>query len=274
MSGNPEMRAPGVGTVQFALQIQGAKIEVRAPLPEGPVSPGVLLPILRGLSDSIGDLAAASAKAMGKPPSCHEGCGACCRQPVPITPVEARAIAEWIEDQPQQRQSVLRERFRHAAARLEETGIAQGFRHPGSASNRETIHELGLRYFELGIPCPFLEEERCMIHEIRPLRCREYLVVSPAQHCAAPRSEQIVSIKPPVLLSQVLETWDTNGATQPRGFVLLTLLDEWLAEHPANADCPHRTSPELLQEFLGALAKQADGAPAGRRADPASSATA
>lgn len=269
MSGDAEVQAPAVGTAHFALKIQGAKIEVRAPLPEGPVRPGVLLPILRGLSDSIGDLVVSSAKAMGKSPSCKEGCGACCRQPVPITPVEARAIAEWIDAQSKQRQTLLHERFRQAAARLEESGIAHGFRHSGSGVNGESMHELGLRYFELGIPCPFLEEERCTIHEIRPLRCREYMVVSPAENCAHPRSKQIVNIKPPVLLSPILETWDANGDPQPRLFILLTMLEEWLAEHPAQADRPHRTSPELLQEILHAFAKDADAAPANRFADPA-----
>ncbi|HEX8712049.1 MAG TPA: YkgJ family cysteine cluster protein [Terracidiphilus sp.] len=269
MSGNPETQTPADGTVHFALRILGAKIEVRAPLPEGPVSPRVLLPILRGLSDSIGGLAVTTATTMGKHLSCREGCGACCRQPVPITPVEARAIAEWIEQQPMERQAALRERFRQAAARLEQSGIAEGFRRSGSRENGASLHELGLRYFELGIPCPFLEEERCTIHEIRPLRCREYLVVSPAENCAQPRSKEIVGIKPPVLLSRFLETWDANGDPQPRGFVLLTLLDEWLAEHPAIADRPHRTSPELLQEFLHAFARDADAAPADHRAGAA-----
>lgn len=263
-----ETEAPGFKTVEFAFKVQNATIETRAQLPEGPVRPGVLLPILQGLSNSMTDLAVLSAGQLGEQLSCREGCGACCRQAVPIAPVEARAIAEWLDAQPSERQAVLRERFRQAAARLEESGIAQEFRQAEPAAGREQMHELGLRYFALGIPCPFLEEERCTIHEIRPLRCREYLVVSPAEHCAHPGTKQIVGIRPPVLLSRILAQWDANGDSQPRGLILLTMLEEWLAEHPAAEDRPHRTSPELLREFLHAFAKDAEDAPSESRGSP------
>jgi Fe-S-cluster containining protein len=267
MSGDSETQAPAPGTVQFTLKIQGVKIEARAELPEGPVPPGVLLPIFQGLSDKITDLTVTAAARLGKPLSCREGCGACCRQPVPITPVEARAIAGWIAQQPEPHRAELHRRFGQAAARLEESGIAPQLRTPAHRSDSQTMHELGLRYFDLGIPCPFLEEERCTIHPIRPLRCREYLVVSPPEHCAQPRTKEIVGIKPPALLSQTLEAWDVNGDAQPRTWILLTMLDEWVAEHPAETDRPHRTSPELLQDFLRALANHADAAPANQHAN-------
>ncbi|MGH9589736.1 MAG: YkgJ family cysteine cluster protein [Terracidiphilus sp.] len=261
MPGIPPTQAPGSKTVKFALKVQNATIEMHAQLPEGTVRPGVLLPILQGLSNSMTDLAVLAAGQLGKQLSCREGCGACCRQAVPIAPVEARAIAEWLDAQPSDRRSILRDRFRQAAARLEESGIAQEVRQADPATGREEMHELGLRYFALGIPCPFLEEERCTIHEIRPLRCREYLVVSPAEHCAHPRTKQIVGVRPPVLLSPILAQWDANGDSQPRALILLTMIEEWLAAHPAADDRPHRTSPELLQEFLHAFAKDAEAAP-------------
>jgi Fe-S-cluster containining protein len=268
MSANCEPQAPGYGTVQFALKVQNANIEVRAQLPEGPVSPTVLLPILQGLSNSLCELTVQTANRLGEQLSCREGCGACCRQAVPISPVEARAIAEWLHGQPEERQTVLRERFRKAAARLEESGIAQEIRARQDLADRGAMHELGLRYFALGIACPFLEEERCTIHAMRPLRCREYLVVSPAERCAHPATREIVGIKPPVLLSQILARWDTDGDPQPHELILLTLLEEWAAQHPAEQDGPHRTSPELLQEFLRVFAKDAADAPSDPRGAP------
>jgi hypothetical protein len=35
------------------------------------------------------------------------------------------------------------------------------------------------------VACPFLEDEACSIHADRPLSCREYLVTSPPELCAA-----------------------------------------------------------------------------------------
>jgi len=257
MSGNAESPAPRMGTVEFALKVQDVKLEVKAELPEGPVYPAVLLPILQDLSNSMSELAVRGANQLGKQLSCREGCGACCRQAVPITPVEARMLAKWIDDQPQEPQTILRERFRQAAARLEETGIARRARDSASSPGRDAMHALGLDYFGLGIPCPFLEEERCTIHPIRPLRCREYLVVSPAENCAHPQSKEIVGINPPVKLSQILVKWDTNGDPQPHELILLTMLDEWVAQHPTGSDRAHRSAPELLQEFIHAFADDA-----------------
>jgi len=265
MTGNGEARSPGLGTLQFALKVQDATVEFRAQLPEGPVRPAVLLPILQNLSDSMTGLAERNLAQLGDKISCREGCGACCRQAVPISPVEASALVEWLDQQPEERQKVLRERFRQAAARLEESGIAAAVRAFEKMPEREAAHQLGLRYFALGIACPFLEEERCTIHKIRPLRCREYLVVSPAEHCAHPASRDIVGVKPPVLLSNILSRWDTNGDAQPPELILLAMLEEWSAKHATDQSRPRRTSPELVQEFLHAFARESDAAPADPR---------
>jgi Fe-S-cluster containining protein len=265
MSASSEAQSPGFGTVRFALKVQDYNLEVSAQLPEGPVRPSVLLPVLQGLSNSLTELATVGAAQVNEKVSCCEGCGACCRQAVPITPVEARMLSEWIAEQPEERRAVLQERFRAAAAQLEAAGVAQAIRDTAGNAARGAMHALGLQYFALGIACPFLEDERCTIHEIRPLRCREYLVVSPAEHCSHPETKEIVGVKPPVLLSQILSKWDVNGDPHAHEIILLAMLDEWVSRHPPEQDHAHRTSPELLQEFLRAFAKDAASAPSDAR---------
>jgi Fe-S-cluster containining protein len=253
--------SPALKTLQFSLKVQNARIDVNAQLPDGPVRPAAVLPIIQNLSSSISTLTENESARVGRPISCREGCGACCRQAVPIAPVEARMLAEYIDAQPEHRREVLRARFRAAAARLEESGVAQELRAAASQFaqdpslfDKERAHSLGLRYFALGIPCPFLEEERCTIHPIRPLRCREYLVVSAAEHCAHPETEEVVTVKPSVLLSNALRKWNASGEPQPSQLIVLTMLDEWTAAHPATEEHPTRTVPDLLQEFLAAFA--------------------
>ena len=58
---------------------------------------------------------------------------------------------------------------------------------------------LGREYFQLGIPCPFLEEESCSIYHDRPITCREYLVTSPpaALRIFPPQKISAWSIFPP-----------------------------------------------------------------------------
>jgi Fe-S-cluster containining protein len=262
MSGESGIPTSGFGDVRFTLKVQNVNIEVSAQLPEGPVSPTVLLPVLRSLSDSLCNLSIRAAAQMGERLSCREGCAACCRHAVPISPAEAREISHWLDDQCEERQATLRERFRQTATQLEESGIAQAVREAAKTPDRPTLHDLGLKYFSLWISCPFLEDERCIIHEIRPMRCREYLVVSPAEHCSHPETKQIVSVKQPVSLSQIASGWDANGDARTPELIVLTMLDEWVAQHPPRDDRAHRTAPELLQEFLHTFASDAQAAPA------------
>ena len=245
---------PDLKTLQFVLKVQGATINVSAQLPDGPVHPTVVLPIIQDLSSSISSLTEREAARLGKPISCREGCGACCRQAVPISPVEARMLSEYINAQPDERKELLRVRFRAAAARLEESGIAQQARNSALLADKGSAHALGLRYFALGIPCPFLEDERCTIHPIRPLRCREYMVSSPPEHCAHPETKEVIGVNPPVLLSRVLGKWNASGDADSQALILLTMLDEWTAAHPASEDRATRTAPELVHEFLRTFA--------------------
>ena len=69
-----------------------------------------------------------------------------------------------------------------------------------AALTRLERRSLGLRYFALGIPCPFLEAESCSIYTERPLVCREFLVSSPPENCAAPTAEtvQVIPVEPKV----------------------------------------------------------------------------
>jgi Fe-S-cluster containining protein len=110
--------------------------------------------------------------AEGRDVSCRKGCGACCRQPVPISPAEAFLLAELVASFPPAKRKRTEALFRKGLNRvMTEMEDASPF---DSAS----------RYFRLGIACPFLVRESCSIHSVRPAVCREHLVVSPASHCA------------------------------------------------------------------------------------------
>jgi hypothetical protein len=88
--------------------------------------------------------------------SCRAGCGACCRQPVPITLPAARRIAALVESLPVDRRKIVESRFAAAVERLRETGmfdILTGAVNPGPDITRT----LSYRYFDLAIACPFLD---------------------------------------------------------------------------------------------------------------------
>src|SRR5262249_44693347 len=135
--------------------------------------------------------------------SCKAGCGACCRQLVPISEVEARNIGELVNSLPEPRRSQICARFAEARHRLEKAGLLEKLLHPENWPKDER-QATGTWYFEQGIACPFLEKESCSIYADRPIACREYLVTSPAEHCAHPSAETVRCVKMPLKFGTAL----------------------------------------------------------------------
>src|SRR5262249_28215730 len=74
------------------LKIEGQPKRIEFEMPEGEVRPAELLPVLRQFSNVMVEAAEAAAT---EPISCTKGCGACCRQLVPIREMEARRLAAF-----------------------------------------------------------------------------------------------------------------------------------------------------------------------------------
>src|SRR6478736_2744986 len=183
-----ESSAAEVATVNLKAMVAGYELKMSVNVPAGPTHLDELVPVLQILSDKVVAVAEQEAQQQGQCISCRKGCGACCRQLVPISPVEARHVARLVGELPEPRRREIRVRFAAARRRLEETGMWERLnrRHqwPKGGSS-----EVGLEYFRMGIACPFLEDESCSIHRDRPLTCREYLVTSPAENCSSPSPE-------------------------------------------------------------------------------------
>ena len=217
-------------------------------LPEAPIAPRELLPLAQNLSNAIVDATVKEIETRGGKISCCKGCGACCRQLVPISETEARSIAELVESLPEPRRSQIKARFQDAAKRLAEAGLLEKLRQP-ERWYREGYREFGLEYFRQGIPCPFLEDEACSIYPDRPVTCREFLVTSPAKNCQNPASEPIRSVKLPMSVGPALAKLGTPEDDLPKArWVPLALALEWTA---ANPDAPpSRNGPDLLRELI------------------------
>ena len=243
---------PGTITANAVLNIGGLKVKAAMTVPTRPVPLSDLLPILRTLAGTVVDQAVAEVTKDGLTVSCRKGCGACCRQLVPISEIEARQLRDHVAALPEPRRAEVRGRFAEAKRRLDESGLLAKLAHPEQFSDVELkADDLGLEYFGLGIPCPFLEDESCSIHAVRPIACREYLVTSPAEHCASPTAE---TVKVVPLAGRVSTAVSMIGVTAPRRFlrwVPLILAPEWADSHPD--DLPRRPGPEWLRELFQRL---------------------
>lgn len=229
------------------LTIAGRKIRLEMPVPAGPTRLSGLLPFLRYLTDRFVDFSVENVREEGLTVSCRKGCGACCRQLVPISVTEARRLQQVVEQMPEPRKSTVLARFEEAGRRLQAAGLLERLREPNHVGDDE-IDPMGLAYFQQGIACPFLEDESCSIYKERPLACREYLVVSPAEHCARPTVD---SIKPVHLVVRVARTLRAlNVEKCPSAFCWVALI---LALEPADAgsdEAPPQPGPELVRELF------------------------
>src|SRR4051794_39144962 len=81
---------------------------LRLTVPPGPTPIRDLLPIFHGLANIVVHVAEEKVAAAGQHISCKAGCGACCRQIVPISESEAHAIKSLVDDMPEPRRNIVR----------------------------------------------------------------------------------------------------------------------------------------------------------------------
>jgi Fe-S-cluster containining protein len=240
---------PRYVTATIELTVAGKDIRLEAPVPTGPVRPVQLLPLFTSLSDTLVGLTAESVEQKGKKISCKKGCGACCRQLVPISPTEAYRIREMIDEMPEPRRSQIRARFEDARKRLDEGGLLERLLEPEKITQEETV-PLGMEYFSRKIACPFLEEESCSIHPDRPIACREYLVTTPAKNCSTPTGETVRLLETTLKASTALRCLTIKRPGDDT-WVPLILAPSWAKTHPDESIA--RPGTELVREFFSFL---------------------
>lgn len=239
---------------QFTIALGDRSIEASARVPAAEIRIADLLPVLRKFNDALIGVSVAEAEENGGKVSCCAGCGACCRQAVPIAESEALALLEWVETLPSEQQEALRERFKDAVDELDRKGMLERTRQASLVRSRPEAVQFALDYFYAGVPCPFLIKESCSIHPIRPMKCREYLVTSPAINCQRPTAESIDKIDVPKPFSRILFHLENHMLPGYGKWIPLVLLFEWGEQ---NRRIPQRTAEgdKLFQEFVAAVAE-------------------
>jgi Fe-S-cluster containining protein len=243
------------GTIE--MRVGDAPLKMEMTVPAKPVKPHRMLPIFQQMTDEFVGISVQAVESEGRRVSCAAGCGACCRQPVPISKLEAYRIAELVEDMPNERRNEIKRRFADAVRHFEEIGwfarMDELATPPASESREDTRHRVSdavLDYFHEWVACPFLENESCTIHESRPLACREYLVTSSPANCADP----VIGSAEPVPLfikpSDTVKLLGREGLSHtPRLIPLISALA--VAEEPDGF--VEKTGEAWLADFFGYL---------------------
>lgn len=234
----------------FSIPVGDGVLHAEAVVPHGATTLTELLPIIRNLEGAIGARVAEEAAAAGTPISCGPGCGACCRQLVPVSLFEAEALTDWMRTLPEEQQAALQERFHRALLALREAGVVDKILSDEWIAGGEPVTQLAIDYFHAGVPCPFLENESCGIHPIRPLSCREYLVTSPPPLCQDPSLHSVAGVQFPLKLSRTLYNLGRQIEQDPRGWIPLVFLPAWGKSGVRPGESVAGTGEEVLKRFL------------------------
>lgn len=229
------------------LVLRGVPMRVATELIDAPVSPRRLLPVLRSVTDSLVSSATRREAARGRSPSCGAGCSACCSLLAPISRAEAYRLRELVDALPEPQRLERRARFDEARAQIAAAGLLAELQ---SAGRLDDLDEVGERYHQARIACPFLDAGTCSIYPERPLPCREHVALTPAGNCSG-EGEGVERLELPAYPSLASNAMDDGPSMRNGGWVALSLALDYADSRPEPAPVAH--APVLVDRFLVAL---------------------
>jgi len=245
------------------LRILGNEHSFELPFVPGPTTLMEVLPTARELTARTLE---AAARSSGQSPTCRQGCEACCRHLVMLTGPEAFVLRAAIATMPEAERARFEARLEAALRRAEQTGIlgrtgSRAFLAAEALEEEALLTDVARRYFELGIPCPFLDNEACTVYAERPLACREYTVSSDPSFCATfahPLTRLIAKARVTRAFGRAAQAL---AGTRDDGVPLLLLL-EWTEAEREKLARKH-DGIDVLRAFLrelGRVEERDDGA--------------
>lgn len=219
---------------EVALNTPAGRLTTAIDVPTGLIPITAIVPVTRRLGEEAAQLETQQAIEAGKTISCRMGCAACCRMLVPLSPPEAFALREYVEQLPTDRRTLLLNRLNDTKARLNREGLWDRLHDVAEASKPmpdEALDPINRSYYALRIPCPYLEDEMCSIYEARPAACRELLVTSPAELCQDLVQNPVTPLPVSMRIGSILGlVWGALTNSPPR-LIPLPMALEWAERH-------------------------------------------
>lgn len=219
---------------EVALNTPAGRLTTAIDVPTGFIPITSIVPVTRRLGEEAAQLEIRQAVAEGKTISCRIGCAACCRMLVPLSAPEAFALHEYVGQLPTDRRTLLLSHLSDRKDRLTREGLWDRLNDVAEAARPvpdEELDPINRSYYALRIPCPYLDNEMCLIYEARPAACRELLVTSPAELCQDLTQNPVTPLPVSMRIGSILGlVWGTLTSSPPR-LIPLPMALEWAERH-------------------------------------------
>ena len=122
--------------------------------------------------------------------TCDKGCRycSCCYEYVDAQVQEIEAIVHYLYRNENVLKLFLKKYPKWLARLNENASIYQALENSSAQAhpkeNEAATNELMRRYYDQHLFCPFLEDNSCLIYEVRPFTCAGYYVTTPLEWCA------------------------------------------------------------------------------------------
>jgi Fe-S-cluster containining protein len=138
------------------------------------------------LMSKLGD----NAESKGETITCHIGCSFCCVEQISAPLQECEAIVYYLyrhetvlkvflQQFPQWHSKV----YKHRAIMERLSQLFNEMIQSRSEEIKQAYEKEGAAYAHLDIPCPFLDDNKCLIYEVRPYVCAQLVAATPAEWC-------------------------------------------------------------------------------------------
>jgi len=131
-----------------------------------------------------------NAESKGETVTCHIGCSFCCVEQAQASLQECEAIVYYLYKHERALRAFLRrypqwlsEVDKHNAIEKLMQRYNEMVQSEFSEESMQAYMQEGVDYARLNIPCPFLNDSKCLIYEVRPLVCANLVATTPAEWC-------------------------------------------------------------------------------------------
>lgn len=143
----------------------------------------------------------------GRPITCHKGCSLCCWRYVEASVQECEAIVYYLYQNEETLLTFLKN-YPGWHDKVRENGDLFHMSYHGwqeasilisSEGFNQTIQDMDEGYRMQEAMCPFLIDNICAIHDVRPYMCACFSVTTPAERCRifSPQPVEVCRVKPP-----------------------------------------------------------------------------